>query len=130
KPALLVSAALDWDEKKGKSEVGLRLWDVAAGALLASTKAAVPDLSLLTRPDLATWHTGDRAPEVGVAFSLGDGRLGVWEADRDRLAWAKDKLKGTFLRVAWLPGAQHLLTVSAGSSGAYPRLWRAATGTE
>src|SRR5262249_8692003 len=50
--------------------------------------------------------------------------------DRDRLAWAKDKLTGKFLRVAWLPGPQRLLTVSAGSNGAYPRLWRIDPGSD
>src|SRR5438128_6899855 len=46
KPVQLVSAALDWEEKKGTYEVGLRLWDVAEGTSLARTATTVPDLSL------------------------------------------------------------------------------------
>ncbi|MBI1918389.1 MAG: hypothetical protein HYS12_27170 [Planctomycetes bacterium] len=127
KPALLVSAALDWDERKGKSEVGLRLWDVAEGTSLARTAGDLPDLALLTRPDLATWHSGNAAREVSVGLSWGDKHLSVWEAGRSRLL--RKEHDRTALRVAVLPSAadrpqgDRLLTAASAPGGTHLQLW-------
>jgi hypothetical protein len=64
KPSLLVSAATERDGAKRFG--GLRLWDVATGALLAERN----DLPAKeTRPGLAVWHTGPGARQVRVAVA-------------------------------------------------------------
>src|SRR5262245_59495209 len=126
KPALLVSAAIDWDEKKGNIEGGLRLWDAEEGTLLAEQGGQALDPRKVVRPDLAVWHSGNAARAVRAAFSWGDGQLGVWEVDRDRVHATRDGRD--YLRAAYLPGRNRLLTAGSGAGSAHPQLWRVETG--
>jgi WD40 repeat protein len=66
KPPLLVSAG-----REGENAYALRLWDAAAGALLAERGGlADPDGAGTEPPGLAAWYTGPGAEDVGVALAL------------------------------------------------------------
>ena len=87
-PPLLVSVG-----REGKAAMAVRLWDAAAGRLLAE-RTDLPDPGGNEPPGLEAWHTGPKARDVGVAVALArdfgrkdaaPGRLEYWDAAKDRL---------------------------------------------
>ena len=89
KPPLLVSLG-----REGQGAMAVRLWDAAAGRLLAE-RVDLPDPGGNEPPGLAAWHTGPKDNEVGAAVALArdyaagkdalPGRLNYWDAAADRL---------------------------------------------
>ncbi len=87
-PPLLVSVG-----REGKT-MAVRLWDAAAGRLLAE-RTDLPDPGGNEPPGLEAWYTGPKVKDVGVAVALArdfgrgkeapPGRLNYWDAGKDRL---------------------------------------------
>jgi len=98
KPPLLVSLG-----REGKESMAVRLWDAAAGRLLAE-HVDLPDPGGNEPPGLEAWHTGPKDKDVGVAVPLArdfargkdapPGRLHYWDV-------ANNRLQSTELDPAW-----------------------------
>jgi WD40 repeat protein len=128
KPPLLVSAATERDGERRYG--GLRLWDAAAGKLLAERN----DLpARVTRPGLAAWHTGPGPTQVRVAVAWPEAddkkpcALRLWApgpGDDPRQGWEADRLTRTVALLGERGGAADLL--AGGYEAPFGRLgaWR------
>ena len=109
KPPLLVSVG-----REGKEAMAIRLWDAAAGRLVAE-RTDLPDPGGTEPPGLEAWHTGPKDKDVGAAVLLArdfgrgaeapPGRLNYWDAGADRLQSTEFDLPWQFTcTAAFRPG--------------------------
>jgi len=124
KPALLLSAAIEPDQKK----VGvIRLWNAETGEHL-DKEAGLP-----TKPvvGLAIWHTGNELRQLTAALAWFDGDLRFWDADavnNNRVLSHKScKYNQTVVRV---PGREQVLAAVYGHDKARLQLWNTARDSE
>jgi WD40 repeat protein len=113
KPAILVSAAFDWDGKKYAGAI--RVWNAAEGEEIDNLGQ---QSDVAVRPGLAVWHTGDGLKDLRVAAVWGNQEISLWDIGRDRF-WqnnVKESPDGKYnISLVYLPSQGKV--VSGGSSG-------------
>jgi WD40 repeat protein len=132
KPPLLVSAATERDQDKVFG--GIRLWDVAAGKLLAK-RNDLPGKKV--RPGLALWHTGPGEKQIRVAVAWREKDSGdqdylrLWDASQSTESlqgWVADKLTQTVALLNQEAGAT-LLTGGLGPKAGQLSVWQISAGS-
>jgi WD40 repeat protein len=130
KPALLVSAAGEWDADAGRYVGALRLWDVEKNAYLDGNYLDTfwKSGADVSGPGLAAWHTGKRWQQLRVAVAWDDGTFRVWDVDRaqDRVWKLKDQKYN--ITAAYAAGQGHVITAGYGIGKARLRVWNVPPG--
>ncbi len=116
KPPLFVSAAQEVDKSGAESSV-LRLWDVDRREELART-AFRPDFRV--RQELAGWHTGADARDVGVAAIWGDAHVRLWEPARGEVKQAPSQ---PAFAAQYHSGAGRVAVLTHGKAGGQMEFW-------
>jgi WD40 repeat protein len=127
KPAILVSAAKEWD---GKQYAGaIRVWNATDGKEIDSL-GQQPNYA--GRPGLIVWHTGDELKQLRVVSVWDDGKIRLWDVGQDQFTTADD---GKYnLGLGYLPGQGKVVSGSItgtprGNVG-HVRLWDGRSGAE
>jgi WD40 repeat protein len=127
KPAILVSAAREWDGKKYGGAI--RAWNAADGKEIDNIGQQP---AKATRPGLAAWHTGDALKQLRVAFAWDDGEIRLWDVGQDQF-WKKEDGKYN-IALAYLPSQGKVISgsITGGQQGNVGRLrlWDVRAGAE
>jgi WD40 repeat protein len=126
KPAILVSAAREWDGKKYAGVI--RAWNAAEGKEIDNL-GQQPDTT--TRPGLAVWHTGDGLKDLRVAAVWGNQEIRLWDIGQEGF-WKNDKDSpdGKYnISLAYLPGQGKVVSGSLSGVGRL-RFWDVRPGSE
>jgi WD40 repeat protein len=127
KPAILVSAAREWDGKKYAGAI--RVWNVTEGKEIDNIGQQP---AKATRPGLVAWHTGDAIKQLRVAFAWDDGEIRLWDVGQDKF-WTKEDGK---YNIALAYSAGQGKVVSGSITGSQQgnvgrvRLWDVRSGAE
>jgi len=75
KPAMLISAAQDWNAKAQARVGALRVWNVEQAASLAELEFPEPE----RRPAIVAAHTGQEPKQLRVSLAWGTGATWIWD---------------------------------------------------
>lgn len=120
KPAMLISAAKEWDSRRGQFTAAVRLWDAQQARYMAGVTLPLT----ATRPGLAAWHTGNQPKQLRVAIAWGDSSqvFRVWDVEANELKSAADGQYNN--TAAFWPTRSRVITGSTGRL----KLWNASAG--